>query len=440
MIKDKFNTILREFVKNEVSLRESDRNFVSNIYRSFTDLLGDTNTLQIGSYPRFTAIRPLHDLDILYIIGDWNEQNHSPQKSLEELLMKIKNDYINPTDYEIESSLQSHSVTVSFKDDSNEEFFSIDIVPAYVFSINEFHQDTYKVPEILRKKHGKNRKEFYKKLLKEQRKMGWIHTDPRGYIEITKQVNKSNDDFRKTVKFIKAWKNSCEEKYDDFKLDSFHIEQVITKYFQENSNLEIFDSIFNFFVELPEIIQSPKIEDRANAEKYIDAYLNNLTEDQKNKIIQARDCFLKKLEEFSEENSVSELVDGCFYKRASNSEQFLFDFKIPVLTDDEYSFEIYGEVQERNGGFRKYILDKIGLISIDRKIKFKIKGGEPNVNLFKWKVKNDNNSDDPRGEINNHTTKNDPENTKFKGEHYVECYAILNNVCVAKARQNVKLN
>ena len=57
--------------------------------------------------------------------------------------------------------------------------------------------------------------------------MNLIHTDPRGYIEVAKQVNNSNDDFWKTVKFIKAWRNSCKEKYDDFKLKSFHIEQVI---------------------------------------------------------------------------------------------------------------------------------------------------------------------------------------------------------------------
>jgi len=106
---------------------------------------------------------------------------------------------------------------------------------------------------------------------------------------------------------------------------------------------------------------------------------------------------------------------------------------------NNYSFEIYGEAQERNGGFRKYILDSIGLIPIDRKIKFRIKGNEPNVNLFKWKVKNDDNSREPRGEITDHQTKNDPENTKFQGNHYVECYAILNNVCVTKPTQNEKL-
>ena len=117
----------------------------------------------------------------------------------------------------------------------------------------------------------------------------------------------------------------------------------------------------------------------------------------------------------------------------------MFDFNIPTLLDDNYNFGIFGEVQERTGGFRKYILDKIGKIPIDRKIKFNIKGEPPKVDLFKWKVKNDNSSKQPRGEITDHRTLRYPEETRYNGNHFVECFAILNNTCVAKARQNVTL-
>jgi hypothetical protein len=44
-----------------------------------------------------------------------------------------------------------------------------------------------------------------------------------------------NNDFRRVVKFIKAWKNSHKEKKEEFKLKSFHIEQVIIQYYQENA-------------------------------------------------------------------------------------------------------------------------------------------------------------------------------------------------------------
>jgi len=446
MKKDKFNSKFRAYVKEQISptncydkdCGRCDKCFVTKIYDSFKSVLNQ-NCIQIGSYPRFTSIRPLHDLDILYILGNWEEQNHNPQKLLEELLKKIKSDYQNPTNYEIDISLQTHSVTVIFKNNDNEEIFSVDIVPAYIFSKNEFQQDTYKVPEVLRQKH-KNRQNFYKKLSEEHKEMSWIHTDPRGYIEVAKQVNESNNDFRKTVKFIKAWKNSCKDKYEDFKLKSFHIEQVVTKHFQENSNLEIFDSIFNFFVKIPQIISSSQIKNRASGEENIDEYINKLTEEQKQKILEARDCFLKKLEEFSENDSVETLINACFYKRASDTEQFLFDSKIPVLIDEQYNFKIDGFIQKKDGYRDGWISKILWSIEFKRNIKFEIVGNKPQVNLFKWKVRNDDNSENPRGEITDNQTKNNPETTEFKGNHYVECYAILNNTCVAKAKQNVKLN
>jgi hypothetical protein len=443
MKKTIFDSKFREYVKQHIALTETEKSFVSKIYQSFQNLLDTNKTLQIGSYSRFTAIRPLHDLDILYILGNWNEQNHNPDKALKELLEKIKKEYLNPTSYKIEQFLQTHSVTIVFKNNSNEKIFSVDIIPAYISSQNEFQQDTYKVPEVLRKKYGDNRAEFYKKLSQEQKEMDWIKTDPRGYIEIAKQLNQENSDFRKTVKFIKAWKNSCKDKYEDFKIKSFHIEQVITKYFQEKTDLEIFDIIFKFFVEIPQIIEAPKIKDRANNDKYIDDYLNALTDEQREKIIQARDCFLIKLENFSENETVENLIKVCFYQKQkySESEQYLFDFKIPILTDKNFYFEIEGFLK-RKDGYREYkygISQNNGKIDKSNNIKFRIKGERPNVDLFKWKVKNDNNSEQPRGEITDTQTHNDPEHTQYIGNHYVECYAILNNICVAKARQNVIL-
>lgn len=438
MNKTTFNAKLREFSK-KLSPQLNEQNLVTQIYKSFNELLGINNCIQIGSYPRFTAITPLHDLDILYILGNWDEKNHTPYTLLKELFVKIDKNYVNPTNYKIEKSLQTHSVTVVFKDKNNNEIISIDIVPAYVFSKNEFKQDKYKVPEVIRKSHGEKRSNFYKKLQEEHQEMNWITSDPRGYIEIAERVNQANNDFRKTVKFIKAWKNSCKEKYKDFKLKSFHIEQVITSYFQKTNNLEIFDAIFNFFTELPNIIQLPQIKDRANNDIYIDDYLKKLNPKQKEIIIQFRDSFLIKLENFDEDDSIEELLEVSPYCRGSNEESFLFDQKIPTLTEKGGIFSIYGEAQERKGGFRKYILSKIGLIPVDRKIKFRINGTPPNVDLFKWKVKNDNMSPEPRGEITDNHTKYDPENTKYKGNHFVECYAILNSICVAKAKQNIKL-
>ncbi|WP_208597686.1 nucleotidyltransferase [Desulfogranum mediterraneum] len=437
MRKVNLNSKLRSWVKANVSLKEEDRNFVTAVYAAFKRVLNN-KCIQIGSYPRFTAIRPLHDLDILFFLDSWNEESHDPSDKLNELYERIEDELENPTPYDLNVSLQTHSVSVSFSQ-SGQEVFAVDVVPAYSYGTNEFGQDTYMVPELIKRKRGDSRRALYESLANEERTMQWIATDPRGYIEVAKNVNQANSDFRRTVKLAKAWKHACKALNDNFPLKSFHIEQIITIFFQNNNDVEIFDAIFDFFITLPGRIEYPQIRDRGDNSKFIDSYLSDLSIEERNLVIEARDHFLKRLEEISDAESIDTLFNASFYRRVSSSEEFLFDQAIPTLTDNDFSFQIKGHVQPRDGSFRRFILDLIGSISIDRKIQFRIDGTPPQVDLFKWKVRNADHSPQPRGEITDHHTKNDPEHTKYVGEHYVECFAILNNVCVAKAKQNVKL-
>ena len=443
MEKDQFNLVFREYAKT-LSLKETERNFISKIYQSFLDLLGKNNCLQIGSYPRFTAIRPLHDLDILYILGDWVENNCNPKEALENLLEKIEKDY-EYENYEIKKSSQSHSVTVSFKNNS-EEIFAVDIIPAYIFGQNESKEDIYKVPEIFQKKRGMQRNEFYQKLQQEYTEMAWITTDPRGYTQMAEQENKRNSDFRKTVKTIKKWKNLCKEQDKDFSLKSFHIEQVITKYFKETSELTIFDGIFKFFCEIPQIIKDRQIKDKADNQRYIDEYLNDLTNEQKEKIRCARNGFLIKLERFKERDTIKELLAPHPYKRTGDSEEFLFDKNIPIFIEN-YNFQIDGFIQKKDGfrhGWLSELANKIG-VAQNRQIEFQITR-DIQKDYTMWKVQNDKTSEEvlntnhTRGEITKDSTLRNPESTQYTGKHYVKCFAIKNDVCIAKSRVNVNID
>lgn len=80
------------------------------------------------------------------------------------------------------------------------------------------------------------------------------------------------------------------------KLKSFHLEQVVTKYFQENRSQTIFDAIFDFFVNIPNILRPNQIPDRADHDKFIDDYIVKFSKEQIQKIIEARDDLLIKLE------------------------------------------------------------------------------------------------------------------------------------------------
>lgn len=434
MRKGEINNLMRRYVRENLSPSENERQFVSLIYASVQDVLGEKSCLQIGSFPRYTAITPLHDLDILNILGEW-ESDTDPSEVLEQLHRTLNTEYQNPTKYTVEITRQTHSITIAFLKE-NETVFSVDIVPAYILDKNEFGDDLYCVPEIATKSHN-DRLRVQERVSRGAQEMQWIKSDPRGYISVATRVNAENEDFRKAVKFVKAWRAHWKEKDDNFPLKSFHLEQVITGDFQRRPEIEIFDAVFDFFYNLPAIIQRAQIPDRADPDRMIDEYINNLTIGEKERIKEARDHFLIQLEEVQSYEDVAALVLPDTHRRACAAEAYLFDQGIPILT--EVQFSITGKALRRDG-FREKILNVLGIIEIDRRVEFRLGQNVPDADLFKWKVKNDDNSPEPRGEITNNRTLRDPEHTKFNGAHYVECFAIRNGVCIGRTRQDVKLN
>ena len=66
MGKDKINSKFSEYAK-ELSPKPEERNMISEIYEKISEVLSG-KCIQIGSYPRYTSITPVHDLDILYIL------------------------------------------------------------------------------------------------------------------------------------------------------------------------------------------------------------------------------------------------------------------------------------------------------------------------------------------------------------------------------------
>lgn len=440
MKKSELTALLREYVKNNLSPTTKEQNLVTSLYNAVKTAIGD-NCIIIGSYARFTASRPLHDLDILFIGGKFDPSNLNPQSTLNDLHGKIKRGFQNPTAYQAKIEQQTHSITISFLE-NGKEIFAVDIVPAFTSGIkNEYGDDIYWVPEIL--KTGKrNRAALYAELskIKKTELEWWLKSDPRGYIKAAADLNSQNNDFRKATKFVKRWKHNCKKLDPDFKLKSFHSEQAIYAILRQNPHFDITDAMFKFFCDIPQIIEKPQIRDRADAGKFMDEYIGSLTDEQKEKIVKARDHFLVKLENLAESPSISELLAGGFYERASDTEAYLFDSYIPVFTEKDVDLSLSGYVLPRNGGFGAFMLDQIGFIKVDRQIEFTASCNKHSeIDLYKFKVKNDNSTAQPRGEITDHSTLRNPEHSKYDGSHFVEVYAIKNNVCVATARQNVVL-
>ncbi|MNP98397.1 hypothetical protein D3C85_110140 [compost metagenome] len=433
MKKSNINSLLRSYIKEHLTPTMEDIQFVSNIYQSFNDLLGVNNCIQIGSYPRYTAIKPLHDLDILYIMGDWNSNNNDPHFDLKSIAEKFSKEYRNPTHFKIDIVVQTHSISFRYLD-KEEEVFAVDLVPSLNDGKNEFGRNTFRVPEIIKIHRGKKRAEFYERKLNNKESVIWIKTDPLGYIEVASGVNKQNEDFRRSVKFVKRWKHECKKINENFKLKSFHLEQLITENYKQNIQLDVFDSIFKCLTELKNKIVSPILRDRGDSSKFIDSYVSELTETERNLIHEAVDAILISFENIDNIDDVNKIVKSGFYKRASETETFLFDQRIPVLVDDNLQLKIDGFVKDLNG-FREYKANlKLsgGVVDTKNKIDFKVVTNTTNHDVLKWKVKNDNLSRVPRGEITDHHTYCRPESTAYIGKHFVECYSIKGNVCVAK--------
>ena len=438
MKKTELNTKLREYAKTYLSPTNTEQALVSRLYAAVQSALGGS-CLLIGSYARFTSTRPLHDLDILFVAGHFDPNQFNPQKVLDGLHTLVRDRFNNPTPYRVHISKQTHSVTMSFRT-GDKEHFAIDVVPAFVSGLkNEFNQDIFWVPEIVNVSLGK-RQQRYQELAKVKKREieWWIKSDPRGYIQAASQLNNLNPDFRKVVKLAKKWKHNCCEKNDRFALKSFHVEQAIFEIFRKQPTADISDVLFMFLYNIPQTASHPQIRDRADTTKFIDQYVSDLDVDQRKVVAQARDSFLMKLENVEQDSNVSALLEAGFYERA-RTETFLFDSGIPTYTEKDALLTVVGNVRARPG-FRPHILPPDGVITVGRNIDFVSDFRGPlKADLFKWKVRNDNSCGEPRGEITDNRTRRSPETTKYKGTHFVECYAIRDRVCIARKRQFVVL-
>src|SRR5690348_15520730 len=184
-----FDAKLRNYVVSNLSPTQSERDSVTQLYAAVRQCLGDTCYL-VGSYARFTASRPMHDLDVIFVAGGFDPNHLDPGSVLERLGQMLTSSFRNPTQYSYTISQQSHSITISFMHNKQERF-AIDVVPAFTSGLkNEFQDDIYWVPEILEVGRYR-RRERYDELAKARRKETewWIKSDPRGYISAATILN-----------------------------------------------------------------------------------------------------------------------------------------------------------------------------------------------------------------------------------------------------------
>lgn len=271
------NQVINNYVRDNLSPKPEHRAYISAKYEALCALLGG-GCFQSGSYARFTAINPVHDLDIIYVVRDATIKL-DPHRFMEALAAKIKGSGI-PGIRDVR--VQTHSVTIIF-DDADADF-SIDVVPALeLMERNIYHEPLYEVPEIL-KFNPHNRVRRYQNAA--LRPISWVKTDPRGYTRAASLLNDTNPNFRHATKFGKGWRHFCKMAYeDDFKFKSFHFEQMFFRFFTDHPGASTTDAIIACIGAIPSALEQPQFKDRANDKVFIDEYVRELDGKQKSLIV-----------------------------------------------------------------------------------------------------------------------------------------------------------
>lgn len=270
------NNQIANYSREHLSPTKEQRSKVSARYEELQSFLNGSCFMS-GSYARFTAVRPPKDLDVIWVCAD-ERLTKEPRPILDALANTLAEAYrLHSTD-RVRLELQDHSITIIFLDDPDD--FAIDVVPAAETSRkNEFGDPIYCVPEIQKLSHVQ-RKSF-------TGAAAWIYSDPRGYIVEAQQVEEKTDGrFRKTAKVVKAWRQKHKKELgNEFKLKSFHVEQLVTRHLRQRPDDTILQVLRSVFSNLNTAIEAPAIPDRANSDVFIDQYVADLTPAEKAKIL-----------------------------------------------------------------------------------------------------------------------------------------------------------
>jgi hypothetical protein len=401
----------------QISLRYGEVTAVLN--KKFRDTESKTaNSLQVGSYGRWTAIKGISDLDMLYTMprGKWDDYKDSKQLQLltdikDAIMLRYPNTIVRVDRLVVQVVYAS---------------FQIEVQPVF-----EQEDGSFKYPDTY--KGG-----------------CWRITKPREEIKAMSEFDsQKNKNLRRLCKMARAWKNKHGVGIGGLLIDTLahNFLKSTTEY--NNKSYLYYDfmsrDFFKYLADLPSQDyyaalgsgQRVKVKNRfqKKAKKAYDLCveaINIKSEDRaydKWKKVYGRPFPVK-----------PETIPISSYARTwNNTEQFIEDI-YPI--DIRYNLKIDCDVSQN--GFREHSLSEMLLkrmfLKPNKSLTFRItEFDEEEESKFYWKVLN--RGDEARrrncirGQIVPDSGKRKKiESTNFQGEHIVDCYAIKNGVVVAKDR------
>jgi hypothetical protein len=370
---------------------------------------GQTKLL-IGSYGKRTNIRPPRDVDVIFIMPEdkFEQYDDNQSNSQSQLLQDIKK--VLSKKYSTTDKIKGRGkvVLIEFADGTH----NIELLPAWEQAGGKF-----KIPNT---EDGGS----------------WEIWDSREEIKrITESDLGTNGTTRALIRMIKKWSENCTAR-----LQSYQIENKVLDFFaiDKFSNKEypiLARDFFDYFF---------KTTTERDLQSHLNTALSRATnacefeeEDKPDKAVEEWQKIFG--DDFPKSNDE---IDELQKKYPSDKEEFLErDYGISTKLNPQHVLKIDAVVTLngfRDNWLSKFITKNFFFLKKEKKLVFKIiENTVPPPYQIKWKVRNfgEEAKKDLRGEIvDDFGHENKEEHTKYLGKHYVECYIIKDNVCVAKDR------
>lgn len=398
---------------------------LNSVYYASED--DDTSHLYIvGSVGRKTAIKGSSDLDILFDLPSdtykkFDTYESNGQSALLQEVKKFLQEHYPKTDI----SGDGQVVVIEFSR------YTVELVPGFKQADGRF-----KYPDT---NNGGS----------------WKYTDPLPEQDACQECdNNSNGIYFDFCHILRKWKNEQGFKFGGLLIDTLvhdHFED--NEFYKDSSIDDYFDILKNLFSYLSE-------QDKERTYWYALGSNQQVLNSGNGAFVDEASDVLEKIDVAEQEDNVSAtlqeilgteypveqrvLEKAAFATRSfEHTEQFIQNL-FPV--DIRYSLSIDCEVKQN--GFREKMLSTIlrdrQILRHNKQLKFFISETDcPEPYDIYWKVRNvgpvAESKNCIRGQIEKTNLHTHREHTDFQGSHYVECYLVKNNICVARAHISVPI-
>lgn len=425
----------KEFLSN-IKISDNIAETISYRYGRITKALNEefrttdsntANSLQVGSYGRYTGIKGISDLDMLYIMPEskWDDYNKAGGQA--KLLQDTKN-AISKTYSSSYIKVDRCVVTVNFAGSH------IDVQPVF-----EIEDQDYKYPDTYGDGH-------------------WKITKPRKEMDAMVEFEENkNRNLRRLCKMVRAWKNKHGVCMGGLLIDTLVYNFLKSTTYYDERSFAYYDKMCRDFFKY--LYDQPKNQTeygalgskqrvrvkksfRRKAKKAYDLAVEAIesTSDLR-RHNKWRDIFGNYFPKYYNDENEARSINSTY----RNTEEFIESY-YPI--DILYGLSIDCEVKQngyREGSLREFLLNKIRLRP-NKSLRFHIaKMDVPAPYIVKWKVTNRGEQAIKRNCIRGQIIDDSGdyermESTNFKGSHFVECYIIKDNVVVARDTIDVPIS